>query len=57
VIGGALLAYAGYDALAIGLPLFGLAAALLCWRPAPVSGDGVADGRRTGVEPGTTSMA
>jgi MFS transporter, DHA1 family, inner membrane transport protein len=57
VIGGALLAYAGYDALAVGLPLFGLAAALLCWRPAPVSGDGVADSRRTGVEPGTKSMA
>ena len=39
-IGGLLLAVAGYDALAIGLPLFGLAAALLSWRPAPVHTDG-----------------
>jgi DHA1 family inner membrane transport protein len=56
-IGGALLAYAGYNALAIGLPIFGLAAALLCWRPAPVHGGGVADGRRTGVESGMKRMA
>jgi predicted MFS family arabinose efflux permease len=33
-IGGVLLAVAGYDAVAIGLPLFALAAALLSWRPA-----------------------
>jgi DHA1 family L-arabinose/isopropyl-beta-D-thiogalactopyranoside export protein-like MFS transporter len=32
-IGGALLAFSGYDAVAIGLPLFGLAAALLGSRP------------------------
>jgi len=31
-IGGALLAFSGYDALAAGLPVFGLAAALLSWR-------------------------
>ena len=31
-IGGLLLAFAGYQGLAIGLPLFGLAAALLAWR-------------------------
>ena len=33
-IGGVLLALAGYDALAVGLPLFGLAAAILSWRAA-----------------------
>jgi predicted MFS family arabinose efflux permease len=33
-IGGMLLALSGYDAVAIGLPIFGLAAALLSWRPA-----------------------
>jgi DHA1 family inner membrane transport protein len=33
-IGGALLAVAGYEALAIGFPLFALAAALLSWRSA-----------------------
>ena len=33
-IGGALLALSGYQALAIGLPVFALAAALLSWRPA-----------------------
>jgi predicted MFS family arabinose efflux permease len=32
-IGGLLLALAGYGALAIGLPIFGLASALLVWRP------------------------
>jgi predicted MFS family arabinose efflux permease len=31
-IGGVLLALSGYDAVAIGLPLFGLASALLCGR-------------------------
>jgi predicted MFS family arabinose efflux permease len=36
-IGGALLAFSGYDAVAIGLPLFGLAAALLSYRPARAS--------------------
>jgi DHA1 family chloramphenicol resistance protein-like MFS transporter len=35
-IGGVLLALAGYDAVAIGLPLLGLVAALLSWR-SPVS--------------------
>jgi DHA1 family inner membrane transport protein len=35
-IGGMLLALSGYDAVAIGLPLFGLAAALLSWRTARV---------------------
>jgi MFS transporter, DHA1 family, inner membrane transport protein len=33
-IGGALLALSGYQALAIGLPVFALAAALFSWRPA-----------------------
>ena len=32
-IGGALLALSGYEALAIGLPMFGLAAAFFSWRP------------------------
>jgi MFS transporter, DHA1 family, inner membrane transport protein len=32
-IGGALLALSGYEALAIGLPVFGFAAAVLSWRP------------------------
>lgn len=32
VIGGALLAFSGYEALAVGLPVFGLGAALLSWR-------------------------
>jgi predicted MFS family arabinose efflux permease len=32
-IGGALLAFSGYEALAIGLPVFALGAALLTWRP------------------------
>jgi hypothetical protein len=32
-IGGLLQAVAGYDALALGLPLFGVMAAWLCWRP------------------------
>ena len=31
-IGGLLLAVAGFDALAVGLPAFGLGAALLAWR-------------------------
>jgi predicted MFS family arabinose efflux permease len=33
-IGGLLLALAGYGALAIGLPVFGLGSALLAWWPA-----------------------
>jgi predicted MFS family arabinose efflux permease len=32
-IGGLLLASAGYGALAIGLPVFGLGSALLAWWP------------------------
>jgi predicted MFS family arabinose efflux permease len=32
-IGGLLLASAGYGALAIGLPIFGLGSALLAWWP------------------------
>jgi predicted MFS family arabinose efflux permease len=40
-IGGLLLAFAGYGALAIGLPIFGLGAALLAWLP----------GRRTSLGP------
>ena len=32
-IGGLLLALAGYGALAIGLPIFGLGSALLAWWP------------------------
>lgn len=39
-IGGVLLALSGYDAVAIGLPLFGLAAALLGWRPARARTEG-----------------
>jgi predicted MFS family arabinose efflux permease len=35
-IGGALLALSGYEALALGFPLFALAAAMLSWRPARV---------------------
>jgi predicted MFS family arabinose efflux permease len=35
-IGGALLALSGYQALALGFPLFALGAALLSWRPARV---------------------
>jgi predicted MFS family arabinose efflux permease len=35
-IGGLLLAYSGYEALAIGLPLFGLGAAALSWQPVRV---------------------
>jgi predicted MFS family arabinose efflux permease len=34
-IGGLLLAFSGYEALAIGLPLFALGAAILGWRSAP----------------------
>ena len=34
-IGGLLLAVSGYQALAIGLPVFALGVALLSWRPAP----------------------
>ena len=37
-IGGLLLAVSGYEALAIGLPVFALGAALLCWRPASAGG-------------------
>jgi predicted MFS family arabinose efflux permease len=33
-IGGVLLAVAGYEALAIGFPVFALGAALLSWRSA-----------------------
>jgi DHA1 family inner membrane transport protein len=33
-IGGVLIALSGYDALAVGLPLFAVAAALLSWQPA-----------------------
>ena len=39
-IGGVLLALSGYQALAIGLPIFALGAALLSWRPAPLRVDG-----------------
>ena len=56
-IGGVLLASAGYDALAIGLPLFGLAAGLLCWRPAPVHENSDADGLRNGHDPGMKRRA
>jgi predicted MFS family arabinose efflux permease len=36
-IGGLLLAFSGYEALAIGLPLFGLGAAMLSWQPVHVA--------------------
>jgi predicted MFS family arabinose efflux permease len=39
VIGGLLLAWSGYEALAIGLPLFAASAAVLSWRPTSVSTD------------------
>jgi MFS transporter, DHA1 family, inner membrane transport protein len=42
-IGGALLAFSGYQALAIGLPIFALGAALLSWRSAPLHVDGPRD--------------
>jgi predicted MFS family arabinose efflux permease len=42
-IGGALLAFSGYQALAIGLPIFALGAALLSWRSAPLHFDGPRD--------------
>ena len=48
-IGGALLALSGYQALAIGLPIFALGAALLSWRRAPLRVDGPrGDGIRIG---------
>jgi predicted MFS family arabinose efflux permease len=40
-IGGALLAFSGYEALAIGLPVFALSAALLSWRSARAGGEGL----------------
>jgi predicted MFS family arabinose efflux permease len=40
-IGGVLLAVAGYEALAIGFPVFALAAALISWRSARGRGDGI----------------
>jgi len=39
VIGGLLLAWSGYEALAIGLPVFAMSAALLSWCPASVPAD------------------
>ena len=38
-IGGMLLALSGYEALAVGLPIFGLGAALLSWRPRALNDD------------------
>ena len=35
-IGGALLALSGYEALALGFPVFALGAAVLSWRPTRV---------------------
>ena len=35
-IGGALLALSGYEALALGFPVFALGAAMLSWHPARV---------------------
>ena len=40
VFGGLLLAWSGYEALAIGLPLFAASAAMLSWRPVSVPTDG-----------------
>jgi DHA1 family inner membrane transport protein len=40
VIGGLLLAVSGYEALAIGLPVCAMSAALLSWRPASVPAAG-----------------
>jgi len=57
-IGGVLLALSGYDAVALGLPFFGLGAALLCWRPARVHGDLLGDdGLRQGNDPGNATPA
>jgi predicted MFS family arabinose efflux permease len=49
-IGGLLLASSGYEALAIGLPVFALGAALLAWWAAPVRGAGmILPARMTGT--------
>ena len=42
VIGGLLLALSGYEALAVGLPVFALGAALLSWRSASVGTEATA---------------
>jgi len=48
-IGGALLALSGYQALAIGLPVFALGAALLSWWPTPLRvGSPRGEGTRSG---------
>ena len=47
-IGGLLLAFAGYGALAIGLPIFGLGSALLAWWPGHRAGQSLA--YRTGLK-------
>ena len=52
VLGGALIAFGGYAALGIGLPLFALAAAALAWRPDRLSSSLA----RSGPQPGETSM-
>jgi hypothetical protein len=41
-IGGLLLALSGYEALAIGLPVFALGAGLLAWRAASVGTEATA---------------
>jgi predicted MFS family arabinose efflux permease len=40
-IGGALLVLSGYEALALGFPVFALGAAVLSWRPARVHAKGI----------------
>jgi predicted MFS family arabinose efflux permease len=49
-IGGALLALSGYEAVAMGLPVFALGAALLSWRTAPAR---THDVPARGIEKGT----
>ena len=51
-IGGLLLALSGYEALAIGLPVFALGAALLAWGAAPVGVKGMPQpARMNGTRP------
>ena len=53
-LGGLLLALSGFEAVAIGLPLFGLLAALLSWRSARAPSHRLADtDMRTGNDAGT----
>jgi predicted MFS family arabinose efflux permease len=50
VIGGLLLAWSGYEALAIGLPLFAAIAAVFSWRPTSVPTDAAKGGTKRSVQ-------